>query len=129
MKYEMFKLVEKNGHKGIFIGEVDDKPVIVTLKDTPETIMDWSDAMNYAKSQGLRLPNRRELMLMFIHKEKLNLALKKAGGEPLEESWHWSSSEYLNGYNGAWIVNFEDCNMCKTNKDYNYNCVRCVLDL
>lgn len=116
----MFQIIEKNGHKGIFIGEVDDKPVVVTLKDAPKK-MDWFEAKEYAKRKGLGLPNQRELMLMYIHKEKLNKALKEVGGEPLADDWYWSSSEY-SGSN-AWAVNPSD----GSNKYGNYFRVRCVL--
>lgn len=61
-KYEMFQLVEKDGKKGIYIGELDDKPVVVSLKQ-PKKRMNWYNAMEYAKNTGERLPTQRECML------------------------------------------------------------------
>ena len=97
----MFQLVEKDGHKGIYIGELDDKPVVVSLKQ-PEEEMNWYDAMEYAKNIGERLPTQRECMLAFIHKDKLNEALKANGGDVWDNKWYWSSSEYTDG--NAWDV-------------------------
>lgn len=104
-KYEMFQLVEKDRHKGIYIGELDDKPVVVSLKQ-PKEKLSWYDAMEYAKSIGERLPTQRECMLMFIYKDKLNEALKTNGGDVWDDKWYWSSSEYTNST--AWSVYSND---------------------
>lgn len=122
-KYEMFQLVEKDGKKGIYIGELDDKPVVVSLKQ-PEEKMNWHDAMEYAKNIGERLPTQRECMLAFIHKEKLNEALKANGGDVLVDKWYWSSSEY-SGYH-AWEVGANLGYVDYLSKNYGL-CVRCVL--
>ena len=100
-KYEMFQLVEKDGKKGIYIGELDDKPVVVSLKQ-PEKRMNWYDAMEYTKNIDERLPTQRECMLAFIHKDKLNKAIKANGGDVWYNEWYWSSSEY--SYHNAWLV-------------------------
>lgn len=123
-KYEMFQLVEKDGKKGIYIGELDDKPVVVSLKQ-PEEKMNWHDAMEYAKNIGERLPTQRECMLAFIHKEKLNEALKANGGDVLVDKWYWSSSEY--GRSGAWLVTAGSGNVNLNYKTYYDGYVRCVL--
>lgn len=122
-KYKMFQLVEKDGHKGIYIGELDEKPVVVSLKQPIEE-MTWYDAMEYAKNIGERLPTQRECMLAFIHKDKLNEALKANGGDVWDNKWYWSSSEYND--NRAWSVYSNDGYIDWDGKD-NDNSVSCLL--
>lgn len=122
--YQMFELIEKNGHKGIYIGDVEDKPVIVDLHDVPKT-MTWDEAKEYAQKEGKRLPSQRELMLMFVHQKKLNSALEKHEGEPWESGWYWSSSE--NYYTNAWCVHAGSGNVDWSYKIDTYGYVRCVL--
>ena len=99
--YQMFELVERDGHRGIYIGEADNGPVIVDLHDAPET-MTWDEAKEYAHKEGKRLPTQRELMLMFVHQEKLNSALEEHEGKAWKRGWYWSSSEY--DYRYAWVA-------------------------
>lgn len=121
--YQIFELVEKDGHRGIYIGEADNGPVIVDLHDAPET-MTWDEAKEYARKEGKRLPTQRELMLMFVHQKKINAALEKHEGKAWKRGWYWSSSE---GYNDdAWIVGACDGGVTYSYKS-NYYYVRCVL--
>ena len=121
--YQMFELVERDGHRGIYIGEADNGPVIVDLHDAPE-IMTWDEAKEYARKEGKRLPTQRELMLMFVHQKKLNSALEKHEGKAWKRGWYWSSSE--SNYFNAWVVNATDGTVTYNYK-YNYYYVRCVL--
>ena len=123
-KYEMFQLVEKDGKKGIYIGELDDKPVVVSLKQ-PEKRMNWYDAMEYTKNIDERLPTQRECMLAFIHKDKLNKAIKANGGDVWYNEWYWSSSEYT--HDNAWYVYAYDGSVDWRYKGNDYLYVRCVL--
>lgn len=123
-KYEMFQLVEKDGKKGIYIGELDDKPVVVSLKQ-PKKRMNWYDAMEYTKNIDERLPTQRECMLAFIHKDKLNKAIKANGGDVWYNEWYWSSSEYT--IYDAWYVSADNGYVGWDDKDNLYNYVRCVL--
>lgn len=122
--YQMFELVERDGHRGIYIGEADNGPVIVDLHDAPE-IMTWDEAKEHAQKEGKRLPSQRELMLMFVHQERLNSALKEHEGKAWERGWYWSSSEYHNY--GAWIVGAHDGNVSPNLKGGYAGYVRCVL--
>ena len=121
--YQMFELVERDGHRGIYIGEADNGPVIVDLHDAPET-MTWDEAKEYAQKEGKRLPSQRELMLMFVHQEKLNAALEEHEGKAWEKGWYWSSSEY--DHYAAWIVSASDGDVFPNHKG-NGTYVRCVL--
>lgn len=122
--YQMFELVERDGHRGIYIGEADNGPVIVDLHDAPE-IMTWDEAKEHAQKEGKRLPSQRELMLMFVHQERLNSALKEHEGKAWERGWYWSSSEYSS--TNAWEVYASNGSVNHTNKGSNYDYVRCVL--
>lgn len=121
--YQMFELVEKDDHRGIYIGEADNGPVIVDLHDASKT-MTWDEAKEYAQKEGKRLPSQRELMLMFAQQEKLNAALEEHEGKAWERVWYWSSSEY--DCSLAWVVNAND-GLVLGNLKGNYGYVRCVL--
>ena len=125
--YQMFELVEKDGHRGIYIGEADNGPVIVDLHDASKT-MAWDEAKEYAHKEGKRLPSQRELMLMFAQQEKLNAALEEHEGKAWERGWYWSSSEYSS--DTAWGVYANNGSVNGYYKDFNYGTyVRCVLAL
>ena len=121
--YQMFELVEKDDHRGIYIGEADNGPVIVDLHDASKT-MTWDEAKEYAQKEGKRLPSQRELMLMFAQQEKLNAALEEHEGKAWERGWYWSSSEYTTHY--AWSVGATGGSVDWLNK-YGGGYVRCVL--
>lgn len=122
--YQMFELVEKDDHRGIYIGEADNGPVIVDLHDASKT-MTWDEAKEYAQKEGKRLPSQRELMLMFAQQEKLNAALEEHEGKAWERGWYWSSSEYR--YNNAWVVGAHNGDVDWDPKYNSGNYVRCVL--
>lgn len=123
--YQMFELVEKDDHRGIYIGEADNGPVIVDLHDASKT-MTWDEAKEYAQKEGKRLPSQRELMLMFAQQEKLNAALEEHEGKAWERGWYWSSSEYT--YNNAWYVYANNGFVDWSGKSSTYSgYVRCVL--
>ena len=122
--YQIFELVEKDGHRGIYIGEADNGPVIVDLHDAPET-MTWDEAKEYARKEGKRLPTQRELMLMFVHQKKINAALEKHEGKAWKRGWYWSSSEYTHYY--AWSVYANSGSVGWYYKINHHFYVRCVL--
>lgn len=122
--YQMFELVEKDDHRGIYIGEADNGPVIVDLHDASKT-MAWDEAKEYAHKEGKRLPSQRELMLMFVHQERLNSALKEHEGKAWKRGWYWSSSEYTNDF--AWCVYADNGYVDWYSKNYYDIYVRCVL--
>ena len=122
--YQMFELVERDGHRGIYIGEADNGPVIVDLHDASQT-MTWNEAKEYAQKEGKRLPSQRELMLMFVHQKKINAALEEHEGKAWKRGWYWSSSEYV--YTGAWAVTANDGAVDLGIKTNGNGYVRCVL--
>ena len=84
---------------GIYAGEYERKPLILALHDSPEK-QTWDEAIKSAP-KGWRLPSRIEWLIMLENVDKINKALEKHGGTPLE-GWYWSSSEY--SYYYAWYV-------------------------
>ena len=81
--------------------------------------LNWHDAMKMAEDDGLRLPNKEELMLMFVFKDEINALLKEAGGTMLNEDYaYWSVVEYYSTY--AWCLYFSSCNINICNY-YKYN--------
>ncbi len=52
------------------------------------------------------IPSLFELYQMYIWKAILNGALEFIGGDPLEDAWYWSSTEYSAAY--AWFLYFGD---------------------
>ena len=67
--------------------------------------LNWYDAMKMAEDDGLRLPNKEELMLMFVFKDEINTLLKEAGGTILNEDYaYWSVVELYS--TNAWYLYF-----------------------
>ena len=123
-KHKIGELVEKNGCKGIYAGEYENKPLILALNDLPKK-KTWDEATKSAP-KGWRLPSRIEWLIMLENKEKINAALEKHGGKKLsEDDWYWSSSEYSSL--GAWEVNAINGYVGSYGKDGNSLYVRCVL--
>ena len=66
---------------------------------------DWNgeDNTNHLKAVGLPgslnlkdgqyIPSMGEMLFIFTHKKDINNALEKAGGQPIANSWYWTSTE------------------------------------
>ena len=120
---EIGAVIEKGGQKGIYAGEYERKPLVLSLEDLPEQ-KKFDDAIKSAP-KGWRIPNRIEWLIMLENKEKLNCALKAAGGKKLsEDDWYRASSEYTYGY--AWGVYAYNGNVDWGDKNYT-SFVRCIL--
>ena len=123
-EHEIGELIEKNGHKGIYAGEYERKPLILALEDLTEQ-KNWHDAIKNAP-EGWRLPSRIEWLIMLENKDKINAALEKHGGKILsEDDWYWSSSEY--DYRYAWVAGANNGGVYYYDKAWVYTYVRCVL--
>lgn len=84
---------------GVFAGYLHGKQVWVYMKDKPKE-MTWYDAMKWAEKNNKHIPSIDELTVAYLHKDEINAALAENGGEPLKNSYYWSSSEYI--YNDSW---------------------------
>lgn len=120
---EIGELVERNGNKGIYCGEINGKEIVMSLLHFGKK-MNWSNAMKAGK-EGYRLPTCTEWLVVLENKEIINKELKKHGGQKIaEDEWHWSSSE-RSGSNAWYVHSYND------NVNYNYknngNSVSCFL--
>ena len=72
------------------------------------------------------LPAQGELYAsVWTNKSTVDAGLSAAGGASIQNGWHWSSSEYGNGW--AWIVSASGGVVYYTHKYGSSNSVRCVL--
>lgn len=98
---EIGELVERNGNKGIYCGEINGQEIVMSLLHFDEE-MTWNDAVK-AGGEGYRLATRTEWFILLEYKEIINKSLKQHGGQEIAEyEWYWSSSECNNGL--AWYV-------------------------
>ena len=117
-----------NGQKvGVVAAFLNGKTIVISKKDEPEK-MNWSEAVEI-KRDGWRCPTKTEWLAISDNFEKVNEGLERVGGEPLEDKYYWSSSEYYNfGVSLAWVVRPSDGNVYGNLKYYSRR-VRCVLAL
>ena len=86
--------------------------------DYQDAVQDWAGRENTYRLQksGLNpaiclkedeyIPSLAQLYLMCLNRKAINEALELAGGEPLIESWYWSSTE--SSANNAWGLYFSN---------------------
>ena len=48
---------------------------------------------NISLSDGWYIPSMGEMLFIFTHRKEVNAALEKAGGQPIANSWYWTSTE------------------------------------
>lgn len=92
-----------------------------------ETMADWDgmastndmrDSLNPDINLGENeyIPSLAQLHLILLNINEINKALIEAGGDPMQTSWYWSSTENSSYY--AWYVNFSNGG---ANYGYKYN--------
>lgn len=106
--------------QGVYIPLIDK----VLLKDNVPA-MPYDDFMEYAKTNGVQIATKDELLQMYSQKDDINKILKEHGGDILD-NWFGSSSEHLSLY--EWFVNFGSGNWSYSSKHYSY-VSRAVVDL
>ena len=69
---------------------------------------DMRDSLNPDINLGENeyIPSVAQLHLILLNINEVNKALVEAGGEPMKDSWYWSSTE-SSSYN-VWVVGFDD---------------------
>lgn len=88
---------------GVLIDIVDEK-FIVELNDYNNSrAITWIDA----RAQGINMPTKKQLRLMYVFKEKLNELLLQAGGQTMRSSHYWSSTEI--DMDICFYFNFDNC--------------------
>ena len=61
---------------------------------------------NISLSDGWYIPSMGEMLFIFTHRKEVNAALEKAGGQPIANSWYWTSTEY--SATNAWYLYLND---------------------
>lgn len=110
---------------GVVAAFLNGKTIVISKKDEPEE-MNWSEAVEI-KRDGWRCPTKTEWLAISDNFEKVNEGLERVGGEPLEDKYYWSSSEFYGS--SAWYVRPSDGNMSYGYYKYYSDPVRCVLAL
>ena len=106
--------------QGVYIPLIDK---VLLKNNVPE--MHYEDYMEYAKSNGVQIATKDELLQMYLQKDEINKILREHNGDMLD-TWFGSSSEY--GLYYEWCVNFGS-GYCYNATKLNYNASRAVVDL
>lgn len=106
--------------QGVYIPLIDK---VLLKNNVPE--MPYGDYMEYAKSNGVQIATKDELLQMYLQKDEINKILREHNGDMLD-SWFGSSSEY--GLYYEWFVNFGS-GFCYYATKLNYSASRVVVDL
>lgn len=96
-----FKVEPVKDESGLVIGiraaRVNDRDVIIALRDVPQ-LLTWDDSVK------CNIPSNAEWLAILENKDKVNKLLEKMDGEPLKEDWYWSSSKYKSEYGYVYII-------------------------
>ena len=106
--------------QGVYIPLIDK---VLLKNNVPE--MPYGDYMESAKSNGVQIATKDELLQMYLQKDEINKILREHNGDMLD-AWFGSSSEY--GLDYDWIVNFGFGYCLYTFKTYS-DISRAVVDL
>ena len=108
--------------QGVYIPLIDK---VLLKNNVPE--MSYYNYMKYAKSNGVKIAKKDELLQMYLQKDEINKILKEHNGDILDTSFGSSSESYPFC---VWVVNFHsDSGSCiYTLKDYSH-VRRAVVDL
>ena len=106
--------------QGVYIPLIDK---VLLKNNVPE--MPYGDYMEYAKSNGVQIATKDELLHMYLQKDEINKILEEHNGNMLD-TWFGSSSKY--GLSYEWFVNFGSGYCGYTGNHYSY-VSRAVVDL
>ena len=84
--------------QGVYIPLIDK---VLLKNNVPE--MHYEDYMKYAKSNGVQIATKDELLQMYLQKDEINKILREHNGDMLDTCFV-SSSEYDLVF--GWVVNF-----------------------
>ena len=87
--------------------------------------MSYYDYMEYAKTNGVQIATKDELLQMYLQKVEINKILKEHNGDMLD-TWFGSSSKY--GLYYDWIIDFGS-GYCRNTSRHNSDVSRAVVDL
>ena len=107
--------------QGVYIPLIDK----VLLKDNVPA-MSYYDYMKYAKSNGVKIAKKDELLQMYLQRREINKILEEHNGDTLAFDWFGSSSEFNSYF--EWVVYFDSGTCYYTGKSSPY-VSRAVVDL
>lgn len=107
--------------QGVYIPLIDK----VLLKDNVPA-MSYYDYMKYAKSNGVKIAKKDELLQMYLQRREINKILEEHNGDTLAFDWFGSSSEFNSYF--EWVVYFDSGTCYYTDKSSPY-VSRAVVDL
>lgn len=97
--------------QGVYIPLIDK----VLLKNNVPA-MSYYDYMEYAKSNGVQIATKNELLQMYLQRGEINKILKEHNGDILTFTCFNSSSEFNSLY--VWFVNLGSGHCYCSNKSY-----------
>ena len=106
--------------QGVYIPLIDK----VLLKNNVPA-MSYNDYIEYAKSNGVQIATKDELLQMYLQRDQINKILEKHNGDMLD-TWFGSSSKH--GLYSEWLVNLV-YGYCYYTTKYNSSVSRAVVDL
>ena len=106
--YELGDIVDVNGARGIvyFVSSTSTK--IISVKETSRVT--WYEAEAWCSDYGKNwsLPTCEELKAIYKNKSIINSTLSTNGYTTLWSGRYWSSEWYHNGYDIAYMIDFDD---------------------
>ena len=106
---QTFTLAPGEHDAGIIIGKNGEPSYRLILLPGEQEKIQWQDAMDWAKSIGGELPNRREQSLLIANLKDL-----------FEPEWYWSSEVHESDSDYAFIQYFNDGNQYCYYEDHEY---------
>lgn len=106
--------------QGVYIPLIDK----VLLKNNVPA-MSYYDYIEYAKSNGVQIATKDELLQMYLQKDEINKILREHNGDMLD-TWFGSSSKY--GLYFEWFIHFGS-GYCYYTTKYNSSVSRAVVGL
>ena len=120
--------VDKQGTKWIRVKILDEDFVLSTKDEEKEgrKIFNWEEAMEIAKKKKMKLPSKKQWLLIAAYKEEVEKINETAEGDSLDKDY-WSGSPY-NGYyiwlyygTSGCLYNLGKCYGCRVRRLANTN--------
>ena len=103
-------------YAGLILGKNGERDYhLVLLAAKPNKKLNWQAALDWAKSVGGYVPDRREARLLFIN----------SSDSFDEDTWYWTSTARVDSSAYAWVEGFSGGGRNLSHKSYEYS-VRAV---
>lgn len=95
---------DTTGEEDYYINSYEDAVLDSDGQDNTEHLK--RIGLNPQLKDGEYIPSVREMYVIYLFKKSINKALEMVGGQPLLDSWYWTSTESSSPY--AWILYLND---------------------